>query len=223
MKRILILVVMSALLMPALYAQISKEQREERLELVKMTKNELGARSTKTARKEAKRMRKEGWNTTPGALHIEKQLDKSYMLQYEYTSDMFPKYIIGEAMSIGENYDAAKMQALELAKQNLVGQIQTEMTALVENTVANKQLSAEQATTITETVMASKNVISQSLGRVIPLVEVYRVLGNKNKEVLVRVAYSADAAKETVRKVLTDKAGNLHEQIDTYLFGNAKE
>lgn len=48
-------------------------------------------------------------------------------------------------MSIGENYDAAKMQALELAKQNLAGQIQTEVTALVENTVANKQLSQEQA------------------------------------------------------------------------------
>ena len=48
-------------------------------------------------------------------------------------------------MSIGGNYDAAKMQALELAKQNLAGQIQTEITALIENTVANKQLSAEEA------------------------------------------------------------------------------
>lgn len=223
MKKIFTLIMLSALSVSISHAQISKEQRKERTELAKLTKKELGARATKTARKEAKRMRKEGWNTTPGALPIEKQLDKSYMLQYEYTSDMFPKYIIGEAMSIGENYDAAKMQALELAKQNLVGQIQTEMTALLENTVANKQLSAEQAASITETVMASKNVISQSLGRVIPLVEVYRVLGNKNKEVLVRIAYSADAAKEAVRKTLTDKADNLHEQIDQYLFGGAKE
>lgn len=48
------------------------------------------------------------------------------------------------------------MQALELAKQNLAGQIQTEVTALIENTVANKQLSQEQAASVTQSVMASK-------------------------------------------------------------------
>lgn len=96
------------------------------------------------------------------------------------------------------------------------------MTALLENTVANKQLSAEQAASITETVLASKNMISQSLGRVLPLVEVYRVLGNKNKEVLVRIAYSADAAKEAVRKTLEEKADGLHDQLDKLLFNHSK-
>ncbi len=33
---------------------------------------------------------------------------------------MFPKYLMGEAMSIGENYDAARLQAMELAKQSLL-------------------------------------------------------------------------------------------------------
>ena len=188
MKQIFTLIVLVALSASTMNAQITKEQRQERQELFKLTKKDLGARATKTARKEAKQMRKEGWQTTPGALPIEKQLDKAYVLQMEYSSDMFPKYIIGEAMSVSENYDAAKIQALELAKQNLAGQIQSEMTALIENTVANKQLSAEQAASITETVMASKNMISQSLGRVLPLVEVYRVLSNRNKEVLVRIA-----------------------------------
>ena len=84
-------------------------------------------------------------------------------------------------MSIGENYDVAKMQALELAKQNLAGQIQTEVTALIENTVANKQLSQEQAASVTQSVMASKNLISQSIGRTISVMEVYRTLSNKNK------------------------------------------
>ena len=118
--------------------------------------SELMQKATKVARKEAKKMGKEGWLIAPGALPIEKQLDKAYMMSYEYDDNMFPKYIMGEAMSIGENYDAAKMQALELAKQNLAGQIQTEVTALIENTVANKQLSQEQAASVTQSVMASK-------------------------------------------------------------------
>ena len=205
----------------ASYAQLTKEQQKERKEMAKASKAQLNEKASKTARSEAKRMKKEGWQTAPGALPIEKQLDKSYMMQYEYDEDMYPKYIMGEGMSVGGNYDAAKMQALELAKQNLAGQIQTEVTALVENTVANEQLSGEEAESVTRSVLAAKNLISQSLGRTIPVVEVYRTLSNKNKEVLVRIAYSGDAAKkiakEAVRKDLEQRGDNLHNKLDELL------
>ena len=205
----------------ASYAQLTKEQQKERKEMTKASKAQLNEKASKAARNEAKKMKKEGWQTTPGALPIEKQLDKSYIMQYEYDEDMYPKYIMGEGMSVGGNYDAAKMQALELAKQNLAGQIQTEVTALVENTVANEQLSGEEAESVTRSVMAAKNLISQSLGRTIPVVEVYRTLSNKNKEVLVRIAYSGNAAKkiakEAVRKDLEQRGDNLHNKLDELL------
>lgn len=202
-------------------AQTTKEIAKERKVLLKMTKSQLNAKASKDARKEAKKLQKEGWTTAPGALPIEKQLDKSYNMQYEFDENQFPKYIMGEAMSIAENYDAAKMQALELAKQNLAGQIQTEVTVLIENSVANSQLAAEQAASITESVSASKNIISQSIGRVIPVVEVYRTKTNKNKEVLVRIAYNSDmameAAKKAIRADLEAKGNKLHEQLDKVL------
>lgn len=222
MKAISILsVLFAAMISTPCFAQLSKEQIKERKEMMKSSKSELTEKATKVSRKEAKKLRKEGWTTAPGALPIEKQLDKSYTLAYQYDENMFPKYIVGEAMSIGENYDAAKMQALELAKQNLAGQIQTEMTALVENTVSNKQMTAEQAASVTQSVMASKNLISQSIGRVVPVMEVYRTLSNKNKEVLVRVAYDSNsakaAAKNAVRQDLEKKGENLHEDLDKAL------
>lgn len=61
-------------------------------------------------------------------------------MQYQYDDDRFSQFIMAEAMSIGENYDAAKMQALELAKLNLAGQIQTEVATLIENSVSNAQM-----------------------------------------------------------------------------------
>ncbi len=202
-------------------AQLTKQQRKERKEMVKMTKEELNKKASKAARKEAKKLKKQGWMATPGALPIDKQLDRSYNMQYEFDEQQLPRYIMGEAMSIGENYDAAKMQAMELAKQNLAGQIATEVTALVENTVANKQLASEQAASITQTVSASKNIISQSIGRTVPVVEVYRTKDNKNKEVLVRIAYSTDTAMQTAKKVIRDelakKGEDLHEQLDKLL------
>lgn len=221
MRKILLFVAALLLTGGSVQAQSVKELQKERRELAKASKAELSQKASKAARKEAKKLTKEGWDTTPGALPLDKQLDKSYMMQYEYDDTMFPKYIMGEAMSIAENYDAAKMQALELAKQNLAGQIQTEITALVENTVANKQLSAEQAASVTQSVMSSKNLISQSIGRTIPVVEVYRTLSNKNKEVLVRIAYNSqmakEAAKKAIRKDLESKGDDLHKQLDELL------
>jgi hypothetical protein len=95
------------------------------------------------------------------------------------------------------------------------------VTALVENTVANEQMDAEEAASIVETVQASKNLISQSIGRVITVVECYRVLSNKNREVMVRIAYNGEmakqAAKKAVKEKLAEKGDKLHDQLDKAL------
>lgn len=221
-KNLQILLLFIVLFPGAGMAQTSADVVKERKELMKASRSELNDKASKSARKEAKNLKKKGWQAAPGALPIEKQLDKSYMMQYEYDNDMFPVYIMGEAMSIGNNYDAAKMQALELAKQNLAGQIQTEITALVENTVANEQLSAGQAASIVQTVTVGKNLISQSIGRVITVVECYREEPKtRNKEVLLRIAYSGEMAKKAARKAieegLKEKGEDLHEELDQLL------
>ncbi len=221
MKKVILLCMAFLAMSTYTMAQSQKDVIKERKETAKLSRAELNEKASKAARKEAKSLSKEGWLTSPGALPIDKQLDKSYNMQYEYDETGFPKYLMGEAMSIGENYDAAKMQALELAKQNLAGQIQTEVTELIENQVSNKQLTAEQAASVTQSVSASKNLISQSIGRVIPVVEVYRVKNNSNKEVLVRVAYNSsmaiEAAKKAVRHSLEEKGDSLQNQLDKIL------
>ncbi len=198
-----------------------KELNKERQEIRKLAKSELKARVDKTTKKAAKKYIKEGWEVKPGALPIEKQLERSYLMQFEYDENNYPKYIMGEASSIGENYDAAKTAAMSLAITNLAGQIQTEVSALIENTVGNKQLAPEDAASITESVMASKNFIAQSIGRVIPVTEMYRRVKNKNYEVQVRIAYNGEMAKQAtknaVREELEKKGMDLHEQLDKVL------
>ena len=199
-------------------AQERKQLIKERQEVQKLAKKDLKAKVDKNTKKEAKRLKKEGWEVKPGALPLEKQLERSYLMQYEFDENLFPKWIMGEASSIGENYDAAKVAANSLAITNLAGNIQTEVTALLENTVANKQLSPEEAASISETVMSSKNLISQSIGRTVPVMECFRVNSKKNHEVLVRIAYNAQMAKEAAKKVVREelekKGQDLHEQLD---------
>lgn len=202
----------------------TKDLMKQRKELRQASKADLNEKASKAAKKEAKRLQKEGWQSAPGALPLEKQLDKSYMMQMEYDESMYPKYLMGEAMSIGENYDGAKMQALELAKQNLAAQVQTEVSALVDNSVATQQLAMEEAVTVTKSIMASKSLIVQSIGRTITVVECYRTLKNKNKEVLVRIAYNGEmaklAAKNAIRQSLENESEELHKKLDNVLGSN---
>ena len=93
-------------------AQSFEEAQKERAALRKASKTELNEKATKAARQEAKKLTKAGWLTAPGALPLDRQLDRSYLMQYQFDEDQYPKFIMAAAMSIGENYDGDKMQAL---------------------------------------------------------------------------------------------------------------
>lgn len=200
------------------YAQSARETIKERKQYLKFAQTELNAKASKAARKESKSLLKQGWKVAPGQLPLEKQLDRSYQMYYEFEDAGLPKWIIGDAMSPGATYDAAKMQALELAKTNIAGMIQSEVTALIESTVGNEQISQADATSIANTVSASKNLIMQRLGRTVTVIECYRNLPNNGVEVRLTLAYNAkmaiDAAKDVVKKQLEEKGEDLHKQLD---------
>lgn len=207
MKPALSLFLAAALLTatPVTIAQTSKAQMKERQEMTKMSRDQLNKKASKDARKEAKRLEKEGWKAAPGAMPLEKQLDRSYLMMSEFDSNYQLKYFTAEAMSVGATFDAAKLQATELAKQNLAGQIQTEATALIENEVSNQQLDPGEAVSVTETLSKSKAFSSQTLGRTIPVVEVYRDLPNGNKEVLVRIFYDTATIRKMANQAIREE------------------
>lgn len=199
-----------------------KDFMKERKEMQKFTKDQANEKASKDARKAAKQLQKEGWKVAPGGLPMEKQLDRIYEMQYEMDlSTGFPKFIKGEAMSTGGNYDAAKMQAVNLAKIELAGNISTEVAALIDSRVENNQLNPEEAVSATESVMAAKSLIQQKIGRTIIALELYRDLQNKNKEVRVVVMYNSDmakaAAKDAIREEMNKKSDKLAEQLDDIL------
>jgi len=203
-----------------------KDAKDQKKEL----KGQIREKASKTARKEAKKMEKEGWVITAGALPLDKQLEEAWMKQYEKeeTSD-FPKYIVANGNAVGTNYSAAKNQALNLAKVELAGLIATSVAGLAENSVANQDLSQQEAASVVKTVEASKSIIAQEIGRIIPLVEVYKTLKNKNVEVQVRIAYNiamaAEAMKAKIVKKLEDETAVTHDKLEKMMggFGDVKQ
>jgi hypothetical protein len=180
-------------------------------------KQDIKSKAVKEARKEAKKYTKDGYYVAPGALPLEKQLESGWMKQYETDEKGNPKYIVASGISVGETQTAAKLQANETAKLELAGQISSNIAALIENSIANQQLNTEEAASVTKTVAASKNLIAQELGQVIPMLEIYKNIG-KNIEVNVRLAYDAatafDIAKKTIRKNLEEETKIAHEKLE---------
>ncbi len=181
---------------------------------------EIKKKAVKQARKEARKFKKQHWYVAPGALPMEKQIEKAWELQYLTDDKGYPLYIVSTGNSVAETQSAAKLQATELAKLELAGLVQTNIAALIENSIANNQLNNEEAASITKTVAASKNIIAQEIGRVLVLFEIYRPI-DKNVEASVRVGYNSELAKETAKRVireqLEERTQILHEKLDKLL------
>ena len=146
-------------------------------------------KASKEAKKEAKRLKKEKWQILPGALPLERQVDKSYQIQYETDMHFQPKYVMGRAQSVGEFYDAAKLTAEALAKQDMASKISSEFTGLIEAQLKNEQHSPEMATSVSQVAAEAKSIFEQHLGRITPVMELTRTKKNGNVEVLIVLAY----------------------------------
>ena len=220
MKKLLVMAMTIIIASYSAFAQNTLSPKEK-AELAKMTKQQIDERASKSARKALKTFEKEGWKVAPGHLPLEKQLDRSFMMQEQYDADFNCIYTFGDAQSVGENYDAAKMQATELAKMNLVSKLQTEVTALVEANISNLALPEGEAASVTEVVMQSKSLISQNIGKVTTVLECYRDLPNKKKEVRMYVACNSknamEAAKKAILAQVAKENSNLAKQLEKAL------
>ena len=183
-------------------------------------KKSIKKKAVKQARQEARRFKRKKWYVAPGALPMDKQIEKSWGLQYMEDENGYPLYIVATGNSVAETQSAAKLQATELAKLELAGLVQSNIAALIENSIANNQLNNEDAASVTKTVAASKNVIAQEIGRVITLFEIYKKI-DKNIESSVRIGYNTalamETAKKTIRRKLEEETEILHDKLDKLL------
>lgn len=225
MKKVLFVAMALLVACSASFAQDAKEIMKERKATQKLAKSELNEKASKDARKEAKRLAKEGFVVFAGDLPMAKQLDRSYMMEYEYvqsaTGNIVPKYLVGRGMATAENrnYDAAQKSAIEVAKDYVAGLAEIEITSITEITLANREDAT--ITSLAEVVSASKNIVSKRLGEVLPIVTVFKETKNREIIVAVRVVYDRNTVlqtyKEVIREELEKKGDKLHEQLNQAL------
>ena len=217
MKRLQLFILSGLLLTSVCFAQNNEDAEKLRKQKLKETRKLLNEKAGKLARKAGKDLLKEGWKESPGALPIRKQLDNSYMKASEVDTDGYPLWYISNARSTANTQAAAKLSAMELAKLDLAGQLGSNITGLVEASVANNQITEEEAASITKVIAAANNVISASLGRVLVFTEFYKRSGD-NIQCAVTIGTNAKLAefqaKKAVRKKLEEETNIVREKLD---------
>ncbi len=171
----------------------------------------------KEQKKQAKEFKKQGWEVSPGALPIERQIFRAQLMENDMNEDGEAKYVIGRGRGVGSVHDAAKMQAIEVARQDIATQIQSALTTKIESTIGNQQLSQEEGESVLQVVQGSKGVVEQSLGRLITVVEMSRKT-QKGIEVSVTMAYNyanvERIAKNHILSELQKRGDNIHKKIE---------
>lgn len=206
MKKIIIALVLAIFTVGAVDAQQQLSDKETK-------------KIEKSAKKEAKQRAKEGYKSTPGVKSIEGQLIYKGKLETLTEDDgVTPKYIFGNGTTKGGTYNAAKLAAMEAAKLQIAESISSETAAIIGNTITNDA----QAEISSEKVVANaKTKVAQKLGRMIPVIEMYRDIDGKKKEVTITIAYEyrivKEMAEQVIRKELEQEAEKLGQDVDKLL------
>lgn len=177
----------------------------------------------KMAKKEAKRLKKEGWTVAPGALPMEVQLQRRYTKEYDLDDNEQNRYYLGTSQPTAQFFDAASLQAAALCKLDIAGQLGGKMKAIIEAEVGNKQtsgaMSTEEAVSVAQVTAAISEIVQANLRDIIPLFEVMKKLPNGNVQIQRTVAYARSmaekAAKEAVAGELEKKMKGLSKKLDS--------
>lgn len=211
---------MAALVMVSLSPAANAQDDKAEMRRVRQERNEAKRnafkRSPKEARKEAKKLQKEGWKTM--SLPIEKQLEDTWerMMMVDATTGHL-KYIWAQNQANAQSFSAAQMQAENMARISIAESIASSVASLADIALANREITPEQSATVQEAVRNSKVLVAQKLGRVYTSECIYKQ--NKNQYtvrviVLYDTTQAAEIARQAIKEELADKMKENGEQLD---------
>lgn len=148
--------------------------------------------------------RKEGWVAADGALPLDSQLDNLLQVSLD-------KYILGDAIGTAIEYDGARENAHRLVLRNIAARTQNEIFSLMDNAVADGLLQDNDTIRhlkelITWNIKNDRDIVFDNL---INVVELHRVLPNKNHEYLLNVAVEVPLAKKAIKLSVQDDFNSL--------------
>lgn len=194
---------------PAFAQDYTKKEKKEMAREMEKQRDDFYGRAPKLARKEAKRLAKEGWKTM--TIPIEKQLETYYDRVALYDAEGYPKYIFTEVQATGSNFSVAQMQAENIAKLRLASNICSSIASLTDVSLANNETTPELTASISKVLENAKVIVSQKLGRVFIPVTIYQQTRN-TYTVRVNALYDQKTAMKIAHEAIMHELANESEE-----------
>ena len=189
-----------------------KDEIKAQTEQAKTSGAKLAKKLSKEAKKQAKVLSKEGWQTAPGAPEMEEQLLELLTRQYDRQGGM-PAYIIGRSTAKSSSMGLARKQAETRARADIAAQIEAEFSELIETTDTNIELSNGEVETMGKIVATSRQLINQKLGRTEVVMELYRTVDGHTIYQMA-VSYDGNMAKSDLRAAFEKESAELRAKLD---------
>lgn len=224
MKKMISMLVIALMANTTTFAQSAAELAKQQAELRAIHMKTLNAKLTKSAKKQAKELKKEGWVVLAGEPTIEQQITRSQLYGEEYISDeannATKRFIMQTTMQTGGTYNAAYAAARANAQVELASLLKTQIAAAMQSKLDNAQASGISATTVDKFNQRSRAIVDETLTNAINILAIYRRLPNNNFEVQVRLAFDKKELQARLKRNLQrelelegDALDNLVEDI----------
>lgn len=215
MKKIFVLSVIAVMVASVSFAQSAKELAKQQMELNDINRKLLNAKPVKEAKKEAKRLAKDGWMVPAGEKGIAQQLTQSLLYGEELMMDEADaptkRFIMHTAMATSGSYNTGYAASRTNAMVEVAAILKTEIAAAMQIKLDNDQSSGLTAVTVDKFNERAKAIVDQCLTNAIPVVRMYRRMPNGNFEVQARFAFDK---KEIAARLKRNMAAQLEEEGD---------
>lgn len=206
-------------------AQSAAELAKQQMELNKINTKLLNAKPTAQAKKEAKRLKKEGWMVQAGAKAMEYQINEAQLMESELMADEVgnpvKRYMLQPGQALGGTYNGAYNSALLSAQQSISQLLETKIASAMQSKVDNDQTSSMTTVTVDKFHQRVKAITQATLTRAQTVVILYRELPNHNIEVKLNLAYDkkefAAQLKRRLQQELETEGDELNSIVDEAL------
>lgn len=228
MKKMFFMLVAAMMCSMTMTAQSALELAKEQRKLNEVNTKMLNQKPTRDAKKQARKLKKDGWVVPVGEKTIEKQLTESQLLGEELmvdeTGSSTRRYIQHTASQVAGTYNAGYAAARNAAIVELASNLKTQVAAAMQAKLDNSQTSSINAVTIDKFNERAKAIVDASLTNTRAVVAIYRVLRNNNYEVQVRLAYDkkelAASLKRKMQQELEMEGDELNDLVDEVIKGH---
>ena len=227
MKRMISLLTLVAIATMS-FAQSAAELAKQQQQLNAIHMKMLNMKPSKEAKKEAKKLKKDGWTVPAGEASIENQITKSLLYGEELMMDeemnTTKRYYQHTAITTSGSYNAGYASARAQAMTEVASLIKTQLAGAWKNKLDNAQGSSLSAVTVDKFNQRIAGIVDQSITNAIPVVKLYRRLPNNNFEVQVRLAFDKKELnarlKRNMQKELENEGDDLNGIVNEVINNN---